>query len=357
MMSKGLCSAVLALAMASVAVGARAVEVTLQLDRAATRTCRPDLGCTGFVPATVLPAGPRGTRSSIDVDGAGQPIRAVLDLEGYALDGTAVAPWSGLLERLDSGGYGVADPNHPWPVNLPGQLSPGKWSLQITRFTSQTDFAGELHLGLTARTIPGPYHEWRLDFSFASIPGAAPPPCEGETLLLDDDGDGKINSRDLATVLEPEFGAGVDELGQDIAVFCSRGAWACNRLDFRNDEPLLRKPGDCHLSGEGRRRLCAPGAIFEDPAPVVSGHVCEGYSVIDDSDGDGEPDSTDRCASTPADAFVDGKGCSIQEFCSQQTQLACVRADFQNDEPTAKNPHDCARAASEPLACTAATPR
>lgn len=366
-MSRAVGSAVLAFAMA-VSVDAQAVEVTLQLDQVTARACRYDprgsgsigrgVSCDGWLPVAVLPAAPRGIASAVDVDALGQPIRAVLNLEGYALDGTAVAPWSGVLERRDSSTFAVTDPNHPWPVSLPGQSAPGAWSVGLTRFTNQADFAGGLTLGFNGPRSPtSTWTAWRLSFSFASIPNPGAPLCAGETLLLDDDADGETNSRDLSpSGLDPNFGTGVDENGRTIADFCRAGdSGPCGRLDFRNDEPLFRKSSDCRVTMDGRTRLCAPAAIFEDAPAVVSAHVCAGHAVITDSDGDGEPDSTDRCASTPTGTLVDGNGCTAQEFCSQQTGLACRRADFQNDEPAVKNPHDCARTPSEPQVCGAET--
>jgi hypothetical protein len=79
--------------------------------------------------------------------------------------------------------------------------------------------------------------------------------------------------------------------------------------------------------------------------------MCLGFAVVDDADGDGEPDSTDRCASTPTGATVDGDGCSALQFCEAQPAAGCGRADFDNDEPGRK-PLDCKKTKAKPRACT-----
>ena len=58
-----------------------------------------------------------------------------------------------------------------------------------------------------------------------------------------------------------------------------------------------------------------------------------------DADGDGEFDLGDRCLLTTAGVPVDDSGCSLWEFCSQNT-ASCDRADWRNDEPRGK-PGDC----------------
>jgi hypothetical protein len=73
---------------------------------------------------------------------------------------------------------------------------------------------------------------------------------------------------------------------------------------------------------------------------------------VDDADGDGEPDGTDRCAATPAGQAVDGDGCSAAQFCAAQSYAACRRSDWRNDEPL-RAPRDCSRT-RRPRACSAA---
>src|SRR6266508_166876 len=43
---------------------------------------------------------------------------------------------------------------------------------------------------------------------------------------------------------------------------------------------------------------------------------CLTNPIIPDQDEDGEPDATDECPNTPADAPVDPAGCSLEQFCS-----------------------------------------
>ena len=71
--------------------------------------------------------------------------------------------------------------------------------------------------------------------------------------------------------------------------------------------------------------------------------------IFNDSDGDGEEDSTDACPGTPPAVEVDSDGCSIDQFCSQfdaSTRLGakdCKKADFMNDEPSmTRRERDCA---------------
>lgn len=60
---------------------------------------------------------------------------------------------------------------------------------------------------------------------------------------------------------------------------------------------------------------------------------------VPDADGDGEADTTDRCAGTPAAGLVDGDGCSQEQFCAEidatnpDGARVCRRADWRNDEP------------------------
>lgn len=355
----------LSFAIAWLALAAEAVEVTLQLDSVMSQTCvrRPNHGrgpwaevCDPAVSVPTVPSAPVAAGSVVDVDALGVPIRVFLSLPGYTLDGLPVAPWSGAIERLASGTswHAVLDANEPWPVNLAG---PGSFALRLTRFASQTDFAGHLVLSAAVSRPPLPLinlARWTLSFSFVAVPNAGAPACLGETLHFDDDADGEVSHRDLRPLgLDARFGSGVDEWGLTIAEFCGDAQLTCSRADFRNDEPLLKKPLDCRQNA----RDCVPAEMF---GPVAVGATpprqCLGHAVISDSDADGEPDATDRCAATPAGAYVDGNGCSAPQFCSLQSPSACPRSDFINDEPLSKQPLDCALTQSAPRVCAAATP-
>lgn len=70
---------------------------------------------------------------------------------------------------------------------------------------------------------------------------------------------------------------------------------------------------------------------------------CLSRPLLNDADGDGEYDATDRCPDTPRGAAVDDSGCSIVQFCIKQTSsaAACKGADWENDEPTSSSPGDC----------------
>jgi hypothetical protein len=204
-----------------------------------------------------------------------------------------------------------------------------------------------------------PHLRWELIFAFESLPTSAPPPCLGEVLLLDFDGDGEADSRENGWDSTDSFGPGVDENGTTIADFCPMGVAgelsgtrACSRRDFRNDEAQRAKPGDCRVR---RDRWCEPREFFfENVPPVSPPRTCLGHLLFDDTDLDGEPDSTDRCPSTPSGSASDGNGCSVEQFCSQQSARLCRRADFRNDEPFAKKPGDCVPTRSTASACAAA---
>ncbi|WP_417908504.1 hypothetical protein [Candidatus Electronema sp. PJ] len=61
-----------------------------------------------------------------------------------------------------------------------------------------------------------------------------------------------------------------------------------------------------------------------------------------DIDGDGEYNGTDRCPDTNAGASVDDSGCSLTQYCKQQTtKRRCIKADWQHDELGVALPHDC----------------
>jgi hypothetical protein len=205
-------------------------------------------------------------------------------------------------------------------------------------------------------------------FAFVSIPNGAAPACEGETLYLDYDGDGETDRRDAAHgyAYSRHFGDAIDSDGRTIEEFCTdlggsagRGQPnpACKRLDYRNDEPLRKKTGDCKPTRpdpSSSWECSAAEFTTRTSPPSVPARSCLGQAVIDDADRDGEPDPTDRCANTPRGDAIDGDGCSVAQFCEQQSVSECRRADFGNDEPLAKKPGDCARTSSTPRACGAA---
>jgi hypothetical protein len=237
------------------------------------------------------------------------------------------------------------------------------WNMRLTRMTSQSDFSGELLLTVLdehATSVGSEWVHWELAFAFESAPSSVPPACEGDVLLLDDDGDGETNSRDLRPgSLDTSGGPGVDENGLSVAEFCrsagGSGATAsCAGLDFRNDEPGLKKPHDCGIERVRGIRSCVPREFFGNAPPVPLPHRCLGALTVGDADGDGEPDTTDRCPNTPPSSVIDGNGCSAEQFCSQQSVKLCSRADFLNDEPLVKKPGDCGPTSSKPPACAAA---
>lgn len=344
------------------------------------------------VSGTAVPETPQPPGSVIDLDAAGALIRGVVNLDWVPLDGAPGGPWTCTLEFLSSGGavhfpapmrnrqypvldpgrrlYGVRDPDPACPLPLPwfpwqpihdGQLFSG-WTMQITRMASQSDFSGELSLHVGSCDSGACDQAEQLALAFDSLP-ADPPPCAGDVLLLDTDGDGEADARDLRSgFTDASAGPGVDENGVTIADFCwgeaQRDASICRTLDFRNDETGRRKPRDCRMiRPRSGSRYCGAGEFFGSSSPVAPPRTCLGHALLEDADADGEPDTTDRCPGTPAGSAIDGSGCSTEQFCSLQSVQLCQRADFANDEPLAKRPGDCARTRSEPHTCTAAAPR
>lgn len=353
-------SLLLAISLASLATHARAVEVSLQLVSATYVECNDSAAngeiCSSSFTAPLLPAIPDGPGSQIDVDAAGVVTRAVLQLHEFSLDGLAVPQWAATLEQAS--GYAVTDPNHTRPLLLPG-YSRGFWWPSLTSMNNQSEFAGELTLFADFDSW-GDHRHWLLTFAFRATPTGAPPSCEGEVVLLDDDRDGESNARDTRpSSLDDTFGPGVDENGLSIADFCQevggRSGRTCRALDFRNDEPSRRNPRDCRMVRPGSgSRSCGAAEFFGSAAPVSVPRTCQGYTLFDDTDLDGEPDSTDRCPSTPGGSAIDGNGCSAEQFCSGQSVQLCGRSDFRNDEPLVKRPRDCARTRSDPPACAVA---
>jgi hypothetical protein len=63
-------------------------------------------------------------------------------------------------------------------------------------------------------------------------------------------------------------------------------------------------------------------------------------AALADADGDGVPDSLDRCPQSAPEGAVDAAGCSLAEFCSAWPRRAtCAAADWGSDE--AVTPRDC----------------
>ncbi len=351
----------------TIATAAQAVEVTFTLASASTEACRWEwdgyygeyLTCDPAVPATLAPAAPSSAGATLDLDANGELMSAALNLEAYTVNGIAMPAWAETLERYAYGAVQLAGgAAGPWPLAVPNTANPVAQSAQlaISPFASQTDFAGTLDLAFLGDDLT----RWTLHFTIAAIPNSGPPACPGDRLLLDTDADGEIDARDASQWgRDPAFGMGVDQNGRTVAEYCGALAPAagyCGRGDFRNDEPQRKKPGDCRLIAQGGGASCRGAELYgvlpQYPAP----RTCLGLAVVDDADGDGEPDRSDRCSGTPAGALIDGDGCSVPQFCSLQSLGTCKRADFRNDEPYVKGPGDCAKTRTTPRACEAAIP-
>ncbi len=138
--------------------------------------------------------------------------------------------------------------------------------------------------------------------------------AEGSVPLLDDDQDG------------------VDDLADNC-----RGLYNPDQLDADGDGI-----GDaCDLFPNNPNNELAQCELDLDSA-LGDLEQCENTPRFDDADLDGEHDNTDHCANTLLGQPVDTAGCSVAQFCAQQTETrACRRSDWQNDEPSLGRPYDC----------------
>jgi hypothetical protein len=76
--------------------------------------------------------------------------------------------------------------------------------------------------------------------------------CQTHPMHSDADGDGEVNATDQCS--QTPAGLAVDTAGCSIAQFCAPYAGqstACNRADWRNDEPLTQTPYDCKYVSAG----------------------------------------------------------------------------------------------------------
>jgi hypothetical protein len=296
-----------------------------------------DYGCEATVPVVVSPPVPMGA-GSVELDASGRFVQATLSLEAHSRDGTSVPAWARELRAADLGG---ADPS-PAPGELWGYVQ-----LTVERFVSPAVFAGTFAHHHTIYGESGAGEIFSETYTFSTTPapeGWTPLACAGARLHVDADADGEEDARDRAPLgfSDGSFGTSVDAAGRTIADFCALAAAskkACARLDFGNDEPLRRRPRDCRFESF----VCVP-AELTPPAnpPPFSGATCQDLPVFSDADRDAESDSSDRCPATPAGSPIDEAGCALAEFCALTPLAACARADFANDEPSAKRPGDCA---------------
>lgn len=91
-----------------------------------------------------------------------------------------------------------------------------------------------------------------------------PPSCLPFLSVPDADGDGEVDFTDRCWGSTP--GLAVDAAGCSLEQFCASvdistrtGRKACRRLDWKNDEPLMkRRSRDCKVAGVGSARRCVP---------------------------------------------------------------------------------------------------
>jgi len=98
--------------------------------------------------------------------------------------------------------------------------------------------------------------------------------------------------------------------------------------------------------------------VTQSALTQCSSDLAAAQAQLTDTDGDGEPDMLDDCPGTAAGAMVDASGCSAEQFCAaigaagKLGKKACKAADWQNDEPLAEKPKDCAFR-KDPRRCSA----
>lgn len=328
------------------AAPARGVDVDFQLDGIDAED----------VVVTPLPV--PGPESSLDFDKQGNLIGGTLHLEAHDRDGSAIGAWTRTLAPAPSNksarfaiqsatAVGAAS----WPASEDCSF---RATMILTRFVSQTDFAGRIEIGYGDFYCY--YGESLVErYSFESSDDPGTPVCQNQRLYFDVDADGEEDYFDAVLgTSRPQSGNAVDSTGTPITEFCSaRQFQTCTRADFRNDEPRKKHPKDC-LRSNGS---CRPAAAFvAGPIPPVTRATCVALPLFTDDDGDGEENGSDACPATPSGSSVDSAGCSAAQFCSAQPKDSCGRSDFKNDEMFSGKPGDCRRSSGRPRQCEPATP-
>ncbi len=248
-----------------------------------------------------------------------------ITLEGNQLvsgGGTSVDPAA--LQR--TGQYGAGRPSTNavlaidaanaavYQINLPAGLPHEVVVYDRDRFVARQTIAvpGLQGVLLGARnTGPGRFAFWTM---------------AGELFLIDlgidatdSDHDGRVDSVDNCPLVanEGQRDDDVDAIGN-----------ACDAYPLDPNNALATCSAD---------RAAASAAL---PAVIAEVAQCEAAGPPD-IDGDGEPDASDRCVNTSPLTSIDASGCSRAQFCTTQPRSSCKRADWRNDEPTAKKPGDC----------------
>lgn len=172
----------------------------------------------------------------------------------------------------------------------------------------------------------------------------------------DMDGDDHADDLDVCpSVADPDQ---PDTDGDGIGDVCNAA------IDFDGDDhrddldncPETSNRGQSDRDSDGQGDACDPfpdepdnekGQLrFDLGASTEALNVCLDRRPFEDADGDGEEDSTDACAATPAGEAVDDAGCSLTQFCGARSTRGrggrdCTRADWQADETSPSKPHDC----------------
>ncbi|MHC4507311.1 MAG: hypothetical protein ACYTFI_28920 [Planctomycetota bacterium] len=136
-----------------------------------------------------------------------------------------------------------------------------------------------------------------------------------------------------------------DPLPSDVLEVVNQGTVFFGTFSTSTDDPTTLALKDPTVT----EVVNTPLERCQDSLVECTAHLEECLSIppAPDEDGDGEADSTDQCPGTPPGKEVDSNGENLtangggrgRNF--YRSFLACLRSDWQNDEPLSNRPGDC----------------